>query len=141
MNIILTLNPNHSTIAATRKKINSIPAKTRTTGHGPSLAAGTHTLQVLHHGYLVTRGPTLAAALRPPYTRTQRMEIPSRGQRVRNRQRDCWSGTGQTSVLAFLCVTSPFYHLIPLFSHACSSPNHLNYSLFPPLFLSLRIPQ
>lgn len=31
-NILLTLNPNHTTVPATRGKINPIPAKTRTTG-------------------------------------------------------------------------------------------------------------
>lgn len=41
----------------------------------------------------------------------------------------------------WLFVTSPSYYLIPPSPHLYSSPNYLNYFLFPLLFPSLRIPQ
>lgn len=70
---------------------------------------------------------------------------------MRRQDRLCWDRAGcslnvitkatlsvMTSHLFY--TTSPFYPLSPLFSHACSSPNHLDPSLSPPLIPSLNMP-
>lgn len=103
-------------------------------GHGPSLSGDAHSLSP----------GTSPWALCDPRSYIQ---IPilihlewkfSHPGRVRNRQRDCWSRTGETSVPVLFVWPVPFINYSSILP-CLFTPDHLSYSLFPPFFPSLRI--